>query len=420
MGGLDRTLSAILDGYRMISSSDLLLNHCTTARTYLGSLTRKKSQSNTGTVSLFLALCLGSYRLLRTFYLDAKILRKVGKTPNPRAWNDKAIFTPSNSLFVKNGKLECRFFHSSEIEDKMVLSTCLSLGSKNTRNISIYSSKEIYILERNLTLRDLNLIFFESVSNLFRYFYGSILSNSDTRELLSEAMRQIHTEFSSKLILKSSKSKNFPKFTEVTYTHFEFEFGRAISLSFRHANTIGRAHGLIHAGKLQYSIIPKLMEIEPDFFPKKFEVEDQFGVTVFKDAKVRHLPRPKIPLDYQSTRLHIIGSIHTTLEELCAVVRISSEFNRFVIHYHPRMQNKNQIVRGLKKLFSNIEHNSTQIGKYISGFESRLILECIQSGAQYIPHRIDPNASEYLENSILQISSNCSKVIPEEEADDRK
>lgn len=419
MATLDRTLSVILDGYRMIASSDLLLNHCTTARTYLGSITRKKSQFNTGTVSLVLALCLGSYRLLRTFYVDATILRKVGRTPNPRAWNDKAIFTPSNSLFAKNGKLECRFFHSSELEDKMVLSTCLSLGSKNTRNISIYSSKEIYILERNLSLRDLNLILFESVLNLLRYFYRSFLCNSDTRELFSEAMRQIHTEFSSKLILKSSKSKNFPKFTEVTYTHFEFEFGRAISLSFSHANTIGRAHGLIHSGKFQFSIIPKLMEIEPDFFPKKFEVEDQFGVTVFKDAEVRHLPRLKIPLDYQSTRLHIIASIHTTLEELRAVVRISSEFNRFAIHYHPRMQDKNKIVRALKNCFSNIEHNPAQIGKYISGFESRLILECIQSGAQYIPHRIDPNASEYLENSILNVSPNYSKK-QEEKADDRK
>ena len=212
-------------------------------------------------------------------------------------------------------------------------------------------------------------------------------------------MEFIHTEYSSVLLYNAIIRCDFKNKKKINYTHFEFEFGRAISLAFKDAEKTGRAHGLIHDGKLQFKTTKYLAELHPKYFPTLYEVEDNIGRKVFPEAKVLKGKRHKVDIDINCTRLHIICSLHTTYEEIACTIDKLSDHNFFSIHYHPRMVQKKRIQSKLT-LGNEIDHSPKKVGALITGFESRFILECINSGARYVPHFIDPERSEYLENSI--------------------
>ena len=379
-----------------LTSHLFLFNHASTARSYYGSIVDRRSYKKNYKLK---SLLLGMYRLTRAIIYDMIVINKSRNEKYKSPAYSEFIFVPSSSLQYVDNKISTRFHAVDELIEKNILTCALSMGFKNRKTENVILDSRVIFVERVLRNVDIIACYVKSLFRLQLYFLYAVRSERCKAEILQEAMEYIHTEYSSILLYKALKSHKFQNPKQINFSHFEFEFGRAISLGFKDAKRIGRAHGLIHNGKIQFKVTKYLSQSYPEFFPTSYEVEDTLGKQVFPNARVLKLKRKKIDIDFTCNRLHIICSLHTTFEELEIVIKKLSEFKALSIHYHPRMRDKYSIIKKLN-LNENINHSPSKIGKLITGFESRYIMECIESGATYIPHFSDPERSEYLENSL--------------------
>ena len=374
-----------------------LFNHASTGRTYSGSIIDKRTYRQKLTL---ISLLLGLYRLLKIAISDLMILKKFSHDKSQKNLEFKEfIFVPASALQDENGEISTRFHSNVELEGKCILTTALSLGFKNRKIKKFIQHPSVIFIEQELRFKDIIWSFLKTLIRLLLYVRYSIQSNEYQSKIYQEAMEYIHTEYSSVLLHQAINLCNFKNKKQINYTHFEFEFGRAISLAFDGAERIGRAHGLIHEGKTQFITTKYLSAIYPKYFPKSYEVEDKLGKEVFPNAKILKKKRQDVDVDIQCKRLHIICSLHTTYEEIVSVIQSLGDSNLYSIHYHPRMGQK-ACIKSKLNFGDQIDHAPRRVGAQITGFESRFILECLNNGARYIPHRIDAERSEYLENSI--------------------
>lgn len=374
-----------------------LFNHASTGRTYSGSIIDKRTYRQK---IILISFLLGLYRLLKIAMCDSLILRKFNhkKFKKNLEFND-FIFVPASALEDKNGKISTHLYTNAELERKCSLTTALSLGFKNRKIEKFIEHPSVIFVEQELKFRYVILCCLKTLMRLLTYAQYSVQSSGYQSKIYQEAMEYIHTEYSSALLYHAITLCNFKNKKKINYTYFEFEFGRAISLAFEDTERIGRAHGLIHEGKTQFITTKYLSALYPKYFPESYEVEDKLGKQVFPNAKIMKKKRQNVEIDIHCKRLHIICSLHTTYEEIVSVIQKFGDSTLYSVHYHPRMRQKTRIKSELN--FSDqIDHAPQKVGAQITGFESRFILECLHNGARYIPHRIDADRSEYLENSI--------------------
>jgi hypothetical protein len=374
-----------------------LFNHATTARTYYGSLL---ATSTFKSKPILISAIIGLSRIFRIMVKDLLLLQKAVDAvfDKPRHL-DEVIFTPSGSFNYDEEALRAKYFSEIENQNKIILTTKLSLGFKNRTINNLKFASNVYVLDSSLRTLDIIFTAYQALGRLVLYLSNYRNSHGIEKNIYKEAIEFIHTEYSAMVLYKSIIRCDLKECSEITYTHFEFEFGRAISLAFASKRRIGRAHGLIHPGKLQFQITKSLMTVFPDYFPNAYEIEDNTGTDIFPCSKNMERKVPKIDIDWDSKNLHIICSLHTTYEEISSCIKKLNKFDFFSIHLHPRARNSKKVKNKFKGDV-HIDSNPKKIGKFITGFESRLILESIQSGAVYIPHYLDIERSEYLENSI--------------------
>ena len=293
------------------------------------------------------------------------------------------LFLTRFPLHFKNSNKEEKysFMFDEDINNNVYLIDIISDGVHQNLNLvgCLKSIKRLFKLNSKFILLDKFINFYDYIAIFIKipliiitylflinknYSFKNIdLSFSIQIEQIYSLSKNIRLLFLAPKIEKISKNK-FSK--KITYTIFEYPYGKLVSYFFNNSGsikTIGMQHGPSSLRKLyHYSNLSRNNNI---YFPSKIICEDFYSMKIYKESKHKNLSiMKKIPrLEYLSNfkgaierkynlifgGLHDSNSILFELEEY-----IKSTNFKFIFKPHPRSKLSNETKSLIEKL-DNLE-----------------------------------------------------------------